>query len=131
MRKCRLTPTQGDRMDRRDFITLLGGPAVASAAGAMRSPAGDRGRRIGVLGNAPGPSQDSLTEGLRAVGLIDGQNIAVEWRWGAGRPEQRRPELAAAELVRLPVDVIVTISHRVARIAREATTTIPDLSLPQ
>jgi putative ABC transport system substrate-binding protein len=103
-------------MDRRDFITLLGGPVVAPPLAPCAQPA-DRGRRIGVLGNAPGLSQDLLTEGLREVGLIDGQNIAIEWRWGAGRPEQL-PELAA-ELVRLPVDVIVTISHRVARIARK------------
>jgi putative ABC transport system substrate-binding protein len=109
-------------MNRRDFISLLGGAAVARALAARAQPA-DRMRRIGVLGNAPGLAKDLLTEGLREVGLIDGQNIAIEWRWGAGRPE-RLPELAA-ELVRIPVDVIVTISHRVALIAKEATTTIP------
>jgi putative tryptophan/tyrosine transport system substrate-binding protein len=109
-------------MNRRDFITLLGGVAVARAL-AARAQSADRMRRIGVLGNAPGLSKDLLTEGLREVGLIDGQNIAIEWRWGAGRPE-RLPELAD-ELVRIPVDVIVTISHRVALIAKETTTTVP------
>jgi putative tryptophan/tyrosine transport system substrate-binding protein len=107
---------------RRDLIALLGGVAVARPLAARAQPV-DRMRRIGVLGNAPGLAQDALLQGLREVGLIDGQNIAIEWRWAAGRPDEL-PELAA-EVVRLPVDVIVTISHRVALIAKKATTTIP------
>jgi putative ABC transport system substrate-binding protein len=64
-----------------------------------------------------------LTEGLRELGWIEGQNILIEDRWAEGKTI-RFPELAA-ELVRLNVDLIVTGSWPAAVAAKQATTTIP------
>ena len=61
--------------------------------------------------------------GLGERGYIEGQTIVVEYRFGAGRFEPL-PDLAT-ELVRLEVDVIVTIGSHATRAAREATTLIP------
>jgi len=61
---------------------------------------------IGVLGT-DSESGEYFREGLRELGYLEGHNIAIEYRWVAGRVD-RIPELAA-ELVRLKVDVIVTI----------------------
>jgi len=64
-----------------------------------------------------------LVEGLRALGWVEGQNIVIEDRWAEGNIS-RLPELAAA-LVRLKVDVIVTLSWPAAVAAKNATATIP------
>jgi putative tryptophan/tyrosine transport system substrate-binding protein len=86
--------------------------------------------RIGVLsaargGLSPGPSPtfEAFRQGLRALGYVEGQNIAIESRNAEGQVE-RLPALAA-ELVRLPVDVIVTTGENAARAAQHATRTIP------
>jgi putative ABC transport system substrate-binding protein len=60
---------------------------------------------------------------LRDLGYIEGHNLVIEYRWAEGR-EERLPDLAA-ELVRLPVDVLVAASAPAARAAQHATTTIP------
>jgi ABC-type uncharacterized transport system substrate-binding protein len=84
--------------------------------------------RIGYLSNAD-PATDSARAGglrlaLRELGYIEGQNIAIEYRFGEGRPD-REPGLAA-ELVRLKVDIIVVASGDVTiRAAKNATKTIP------
>ncbi len=83
--------------------------------------------RIGLLGTAT-PSLMStwvaaLREGLRERGYVEGQNIAIEYRWGEGKPE-RFPGLAA-ELVGLKVDIIVTSGPHAIRAAQRATSTIP------
>ena len=79
--------------------------------------------RIGVLGNSPGPPWEAFRRGLRDLGYIEGQNIAIEWRWTEGRVE-RAPELAM-DLVRLKVDVIVASAPPATRAVQQATTTIP------
>ena len=80
--------------------------------------------RIGFLSLSSGPTPTmDISPGLRELGWIEGQNIAVEYRWAAGREDQL-PALAA-ELVRLKVDVIVTSSGLAAQAAKRATTTIP------
>ena len=65
--------------------------------------------RIGYLSNADPASDSARAEGirlaLRELGYIEGQNIAIEYRYAEGKPD-RLPELAA-ELVRLKVDIIV------------------------
>jgi putative tryptophan/tyrosine transport system substrate-binding protein len=69
------------------------------------------------------PSSKALREGLRELGYIEGQNIAIEFRYAEEKPE-RLPALAA-ELVRLKVDVIVTGGPTATRTAKETTNTVP------
>jgi len=113
-----------NRVQRRDFlnaiVAILAAPLVAQAQTAANV------RRIGFLfGGAPGRSLDidAFREGLRERGYIDGQNIAIEYRFASGRVGQL-PELAA-ELARLNVEVIVAPSTPTALAAKRATSTIP------
>jgi putative tryptophan/tyrosine transport system substrate-binding protein len=109
---------------RREFITLLGGAATAWPLGARaQQPAA---AAIGFLGIAP---PDTIADrlrafrnGLKGIGYIEGENAAIIYRW-TENPNDRLPELAA-ELVRRPVGLIVTIANTVSA-AKEATTTIP------
>ena len=66
---------------------------------------------------------DTLRQGLRDLGYVEGQNLTLVYRWAEGR-EERLPDLAA-ELVRLPVDVLVAVSPSAVRAASNATTTLP------
>ncbi len=104
------------------IVLLVAGLAVPLAAGAQL-PA--RVPRIGYLeSGAPGtPLVEAFRQGLRDLGWIEGQNIAVEVRAAEGKYD-RLPELAA-ELVRLKVDVIFASSTPAALAAKHATTTIP------
>jgi len=114
-------------VERRTFIRTLAGAALAAplATEAQRQPATMY--RIGFLGSTS-PSDfasrvEALRAGLRDLGYIEGKNIVIEFRWADGHLDVLR-ELAA-ELVRLKVDVLVVHSNTVARVARQATTTIP------
>ena len=78
---------------------------------------------IGVLGTSPSPAWEVFTRALRDLGWVQGQNIAIEWRWTEGKLE-RAPELAM-DLVRLKVDVIVASAPPATRAAQQATTTTP------
>jgi putative tryptophan/tyrosine transport system substrate-binding protein len=111
-------------MKRREFITLLGGAAAAwpLAASAQQGKL----LRIGALVLTSADAQSlgrALREGLRELGYAEGQNFAFEFRSADGNTD-RLPELAA-ELVRLPVDVIVATFTPCALAAKQATTTIP------
>jgi putative ABC transport system substrate-binding protein len=84
--------------------------------------------RIGWLGHGgapPGPNRTvgEFQQGLRDFGYVEGQNLVIEYRFANGNVE-RLPELAA-ELVRLPVDVIVTSGEPAAFAAKRATKSIP------
>jgi putative ABC transport system substrate-binding protein len=82
--------------------------------------------RIGILSPAERSSTkifDAFREGLRDLGYIDGQNIRIEYRLAAG--DTSRLQAMAGELVRLPVEVIVTDTQKSAVIVHEATRTIP------
>jgi putative tryptophan/tyrosine transport system substrate-binding protein len=82
--------------------------------------------RIGILAPAARPdaaSFDAFRKGLADLGYIDGQNIRIEYRLAAW--DYSRLPAMAGELVRLPVDVIVTDTQKSALIAQEATHTIP------
>ena len=113
-------------MDRRAFIGtlavfLLAGPLAAEA----QAPA--KVSRIGFL-SVGSPTDNLFTleafqQGLRELGYVEGQNIAIEYRFAEGRPE-RLPVLAA-DLVRLKVAVIVTGSPPAPEAAKRATSTIP------
>ena len=112
-------------IDRRAFITsvaagLLAAPLVAEAQPPSKVP------RIGFLAtNSPGEYPDLLEafrQGLRDLGYVEGQNIAIEYRWAEGRVE--RFSDFAVELVGLKVDVIVATSSPLALAAKNATRTI-------
>src|SRR5262245_35289721 len=87
--------------------------------------------RIGFLSPATRSGHAHLAEpflaGLRELGYVEGQNLAIEYRWADGKFE-RLPELAAA-LVRLKVDVIVSAVTQASLAAKNATGTIPIVML--
>jgi len=109
---------------RREFITLLGGPAVAWPL-AARAQLAEKRYVVGMLnaGTASVLSAVVFPDALRELGWIEGQNVVIERRFAENRVE-RLPELAA-ELVRLNVDVIVGIGTLAPLAAKRATTTIP------
>jgi putative ABC transport system substrate-binding protein len=110
-------------MQRREFITLLGGSAVLRPF-AARAAAGKL-RTIGFLGvDAPVWSAwtAAFVERLRELGWIEGRSIGIEYRWTQGRPE--RVSDFAAELVRANVDIIVTYGTAVP-LVKQATAVIP------
>jgi putative tryptophan/tyrosine transport system substrate-binding protein len=113
-------------MRRREFIWLFGGAAVLwpLAVYAQQRPL----PVIGFLNVAsPGPLRQQIAafrEGLKESGYVEGQNVAVEYRWAEGQYE-RLPELAA-DLVRQQVSVIFVGGGAPAELAvKAATTTIP------
>jgi len=112
-------------MRRRDFITLLGGTAAAwpLAARAQRPPV--RMPRIGIIDNEP--VWDSFRQGLRDLGYIENQNIAIEYR--SAEEKADRLAQAARALVSVPVDVIVVTGSPATRAARQTTSTIPIVAI--
>jgi putative ABC transport system substrate-binding protein len=111
-------------MNRRDVQILLSGAAIGWPLAGARSEQ-KKLPRIGYLSLAPGvsPRSKALQEGLRDRGYVDGQNIILEYRWADGDLDRLRA--AAADLVRLQVDVIVTGGPAATSVARKATTVIP------
>jgi putative ABC transport system substrate-binding protein len=93
------------------------------------APAQQAGRlaRVGFLGNLNAKllsaSLDAFRQGLRELGWVEGQNIAIEYRWAEGNMDWH-PALAA-ELVKLPVDVIVTAGPQAVLAARQASRVTP------
>ena len=83
--------------------------------------------RIGYLASADAATESARAEAIRLAlrerGYIEGQNIAIEYRYAEGNPD-RQPELAA-ELVRLKVDIIVAAGGGIIQAAKNATKTIP------
>jgi putative tryptophan/tyrosine transport system substrate-binding protein len=67
----------------------------------------------------------AFRQGLRDLGYVEGQNMTIEYRWAEGRFE-RLPDLAA-ELVRLKVDVIVSVVTQASLAAKNATRTMSKL----
>jgi len=102
-------------------LAILAAPLVTDAQQASREP------RIGYLefGSAASgrPPLEAFLQGLRDLGWVEGQNIAIEVRYAEGKRDQL-PELAA-ELVRRKVDLIFASTTPAALAAKHATTTIP------
>ena len=113
-------------IDRRAFVTGLAVGALLASRSANAQKA-KRMHRIGWLSPASAadglPNLEALRAGLRELGYVESQNITIEARWADGRSE-RLPQLAA-ELVRLPVDVLCTAGSQASGAAKQATATIP------
>jgi putative ABC transport system substrate-binding protein len=115
-------------MDRRGFIHTL-------ASGLLAAPLAAEGQQVGKMPRvgylSPGSSSDpgrqrrfeAFRQGLRELGYVGGQNIAIEPRWAEGKYD--RYSALAADLVRLKVDVIVAAGGRATQDAQQATRTIP------
>ena len=114
-------------MERRQFIGAAAGGLLSAPLAAFAQPRG-KFYRIGWLdlgappsGNSP--TLDAFQRGLRDLGWIEGQNIAIEPRYAGD--DNARLAAMAAELVGLKVDVIVTITTPAALAAKKATALIP------
>jgi putative ABC transport system substrate-binding protein len=114
---------------RRAFVRELTATSVAAAllAGCgvgLPQPVGSpRVRRIGFLSSNVWQAEEIFRGRLRELGYVEGRDITIEWRF-ADNTVERLPELAA-ELVRLPVDVLVALATPAARAAKAATSSIP------
>jgi putative ABC transport system substrate-binding protein len=128
-RKSKACPEQSRRVQNRKWAGLFAivvALAVWGAAATAQQPKNVP--RIGYLSNTDPASESARSEAvrlaLREIGYIEGQNIAIEYRYAEGRRD-RYPELAA-ELVRLKVDIIVVAGGGApVRAAKNATKTIP------
>jgi putative tryptophan/tyrosine transport system substrate-binding protein len=112
-------------MKRREFIAALGGAVVtwplAAQAQQPKQPT------IGYFGATTATAEklrtDAFVQRLGELGWIDGQTVAIEYRWAESQSE-RFPEIAA-DLVRLRVDIIVATSIAAVFACKQATTVIP------
>jgi putative ABC transport system substrate-binding protein len=115
-------------VNRREFITLLGGAAAAWPL-AARAQQREKMRRIGVLLNAAADDSDfqawvgAFQQGLAQAGWIIGRNVRIDTRWAGGKPDDVRRY--AAELVALAPDVILAHGTSTVRPLLQATRTVP------
>jgi putative tryptophan/tyrosine transport system substrate-binding protein len=112
-------------MRRREFITLLAGTATAWPLTALAQQP-TRPARIGLLAfgqQRASPLFDAFREEMRRLGHVEGGTYVLEFRSAYGDPD--RLQNVAAELVRLPVDVILTDSGSASIAAKHATAVIP------
>src|SRR5262249_26705742 len=116
------------KMERRDFITLIGGAAVAWPFVAQGQEPG-RIYRVGVMLSSlrDAPHYVALFDELRRLGFIGGRNLIID-AGGFGLPPERR-EVHAADLGSGPVDVILAGGDAAVRAAQQATTSIPILAV--
>ena len=114
-------------MNKREFITLIGGAAAWPFA--ARAQHAERVRRIGVLVSAVegDPKQleyiTAFAQGLAELGWTVGRNVRIEYRWGAGDLDRFRRY--AAELVALSPDVVLASAGSIVGAFQQASRTVP------
>jgi putative ABC transport system substrate-binding protein len=117
-------------MTRRGLVAWLLLAAVLPWPLATEAQSPGKVPRLGYLWlGAPGSETstiEGLRQGFRELGYVEGQNILIEYRYAEGKPE-RLPDLAA-ELLRLPVDVMLSPGTVVTRVVQQATTVVPVVS---
>ena len=114
-------------MNRREFITLLGGAAAWPLAARAQQP--DKMRRVGVLMTLAADDPQSMAriaaflQGLQQLGWIDGRNVRIDYRWSAGGADRTRK--SAMELIALEPDVVMAFTSAAVAPLRQATSTVP------
>jgi len=114
-------------MDRRTLLAMMGASVACASPAAFAQQ--QRIWRVGFLAlpSRPQPLDPTrfgaFARGMRELGYVEGKNLAIEWRFAGG--EAGRLAELAAELVKVPVDVIVASGTPVINAAQKATTTIP------
>ena len=113
-------------MRRREFITTVGGAIMWSVS--ARSQQSDRMRRIGFLTGAADDTNsramyEAFRQGLQQLGWIDGRNVRIDARFGAGDPVRIRKY--AAELVAFSPDVILVAGSAATTLLLQETRTVP------
>src|SRR5262249_58300618 len=117
---------RGDRMKRREFMTLIGGAAAWPLAARAQQP--ERMRRIGVLMSvADAPEGQArlagFLKGLQQWGWTEGRNVRIDIRWGGGDAERTRKNVA--ELLALGPDVFLASGDHPVVELQHATRTAP------
>src|SRR5262245_55911076 len=106
-------------MRRREVITLFGGAAAAGLPLVARAQQRPRVPAIGYLGSGTSSSDSQFLaafgQRMRALGWIEGRDVAIEYRWGEGRVDR------FAERVRRKVNVVFTYGSATAAAAKQAT----------
>ena len=119
----------GDTMRRRQFITLLGGAAAVSAwPFDARAQQSDRMRRIGLVSINDNDYEGQVRvlafrNGLAELGWVEGKNIQIDYRWGAGDPN--RAQAYVTELLALSPDVILINGTPAITALKRATKSVP------
>src|SRR5262245_37227661 len=110
---------------RREFVALLGGAAAVwpLAARAQQSAVPIVGYLSAAASDSPPANLAVFRRGLTEAGYVEGQNVAIEYRWAGDQPD-RLPALAT-ELVSRKVTVLYAVSNAAAYAAKAASSTVP------
>jgi hypothetical protein len=104
------------------LLCFLVSPLPADAQPAAKIPS------IGLLVTGPPPGEHACViafrQGMTDLGYVEGRTYTLEARWGEGRPEELLPRFAR-ELVKLGVDLVVTVSSQGLVEAKPALATVP------
>ena len=117
-------------MNRRSFMTLLGGAALACPLPA-RAQQPDRVRRIGILAHLPSDDADAQSrnaaflQGLQELGWAVGRNVRIDYRWGASNFDPERMRKGAVELVALAPDVVLATTVPIVLALQQVSRTVP------